>query len=280
MIGILGGSGFESFEGFEILEKFEIQTPFGKHSSGLKKVSVQGVEALFLSRHGESHELLPSEINYPANIYALKKLGAKALISISAVGSLQRELPPGHLVFPLQYMDRTKGIRKHTFSGQGMVSHISLAHPVCREAAEKAFGVAKRLKIESHLGGTYICIEGPNFSTYAESQSYRALDCQIIGMTNVPEVGLAREAGLSYLPLSFVTDYDCWDTSRPHVTLAEVKSVMKGNNEKAFRLVSELVKMKDLFQGCDCSKSGLASGLMTSIESLSDEQREWLKVLS
>lgn len=280
MIAIIGGSGFESFEGFKVLEKLEVETPFGSPSSGLKRVSINGVPALFLSRHGQHHELMPSEVNYRANIYALRKLGAKAVVSVSAVGSLQENLAPGDLVIPLQYMDRTKGIRKHTFGGEGMVAHISLAHPVCLAAAQKMFAIAKKMEVKAHIGGTYVCIEGPHFSTLAESLSYRKMECSVIGMTNVPEVSLSREAGMTYLPLSFVTDYDCWDTSRPHVTLDEVKAIMKDNNGKAFKVISQLVTEKELLKECDCGKSGLASGLMTDPSTLSALQKEMIKTFT
>ncbi|MGZ3723797.1 MAG: MTAP family purine nucleoside phosphorylase, partial [Bdellovibrionales bacterium] len=217
MWGIIGGSGFEKFEGFETVNTLPRETPFGLAASGFKKVKVGGHEALFLSRHGEHHENLPSEVNYRANIFAMKAQGAKAIVSFSAVGSLRAEYEPGQMVLPLQYVDRTKGVRKHTFLGEGIVGHMSLAHPVCEALARKVIALAKNEKFTSHFGGTYVCIEGPNFSTLAESLDYREIAADIIGMTNFPEYALAREAGMSYLPCCFVTDYDCWDSSRPHV---------------------------------------------------------------
>lgn len=280
MIAIIGGSGFENFEGFEVLEQFEIETPFGNHSTGLKKVLIDGKEALFLSRHGQHHELTPTEINYRANIFALKKLGAKGILSVSAVGSLKEEHAPGNLVIPNQFFDRTKGIRKSTFCGDGLVGHVSLAHPVCAPAAMKLYSIAKGLDVPVHLGGTYVCMEGPQFSTYAESIHYRSLGGDVIGMTNFPEVALAREAGVSYVPLSFITDYDCWDTSRPHVTLDEVKRIMKGNNEKAFEILKQALREEGLFENCECLTQGLKFGLMTPLERLSPTQREWLAVLN
>ena len=279
MWAIIGGSGFEKFDGFENLGVLPRETPFGLASSGFKKVRVAGKEALFLSRHGEHHELLPSEVNYRANIFALKAAGAKAIVSFSAVGSLRAELEPGHLVLPLQYIDRTKGIRKHTFCGDGIVGHMSLAHPVCDALARKVDALAKMEKFTSHLGGTYVCIEGPNFSTLAESLNYRELPADIIGMTNFPEYGLAREAGLSYLPCCFVTDYDCWDTSRPHVTLDEVLTTMRLNNSKGFALLKRVLAADDLLAGCSCSEQGLKNGLMTPRETLAAKQKEWMQVL-
>jgi 5'-methylthioadenosine phosphorylase len=280
MFAIIGGSGFEKFDGFETVEELSRETPFGKTSSGFKKVRVGGREALFLSRHGENHEILPSEINFRANIYALKANGARAIVSISAVGSLQAPYAPGDLVIPTQYIDRTKGLRKHTFCGDGIVGHMSLAYPVCKSMAEQTFALAKQENIKAHLGGTYVCIEGPNFSTLAESESYRALNADIIGMTNFPEYALAREAGLSYLPCCFITDCDCWDTSRPHVTLEEVITIMRQNNGKGFRLLGQILAHgEQLLKGCNCAGEGLRAGLMTPKEALSQEQRRWMDVL-
>lgn len=279
MWAIIGGSGFEKFDGFETVKNLPRETPFGLASSGFKKIKIGGKEALFISRHGEHHEQLPSEINYRANIYALKAEGAKAIVSFSAVGSLRAELAPGELVIPWQYIDRTKGVRNHTFCGQGVVGHMSLAHPVCVELTRKVEALAKKEKFVSHIGGTYLCIEGPNFSTLAESLNYREVNADIIGMTNFPEYSLAREAGLSYLPCCFVTDYDCWDTSRPHVTLDEVITIMRQNNSKAFALMSSILNKDDLLKGCDCSEQGLKIGLMTPRESLNAQQKAWLQVL-
>jgi 5'-methylthioadenosine phosphorylase len=280
MWAIIGGSGFEKFDGFETIKALPRETPFGLTSSGFKKVRVNGKEALFISRHGEHHEVLPSEINYRANMFALKAHGARAVVSFSAVGSLQEPYAPGDMVIPLQYIDRTKGIRKHTFCGEGIVGHMSLAYPVCQELAKRVDQFAKSEGVKSHLGGTYVCIEGPNFSTLSESLSYRDLKADIIGMTNFPEYGLAREAGMTYLPCSFVTDYDCWDTSRPHVTLDEVITIMRQNNGKAFKILSRIVSSSDdLLKGCDCSEQGLRTGLMTPRESLTKPQQEWMQVL-
>lgn len=280
MFAIIGGSGFEKFDGFQTVEMLPRETPFGMVSSGFKRVKVGSHEALFISRHGEHHELLPTEINYRANIFALKAHGAKAVVSFSAVGSLQAKCAPGHLVIPTQYIDRTKGLRKHTFCGDGIVGHMSLAYPVCQGMAEKTYALAKTEKLEAHLGGTYVCIEGPNFSTLSESLSYRDLKADIIGMTNFPEYALVREAGMSYLPCSFVTDYDCWDTSRPHVTIEEVITTMRENNGKAFQLLQQILKNEsELLAGCECSEGGLKTGLMTAKESFTKEQRAWMEVL-
>jgi 5'-methylthioadenosine phosphorylase len=279
MWAIIGGSGFEKFDGFEVIKTLPRETPFGLASSGFKRVKISGKEALFISRHGDHHEMLPTEINYRANIFALKAHGARAVVSFSAVGSLRSELEPGHMVIPLQYIDRTKGIRKHSFCGDGVIGHCSLAHPVCETLARKVDVLAKKENFTSHLGGTYICIEGPNFSTLAESLSYRELAADIIGMTNFPEYALAREAGLSYLPCCFVTDYDCWDTSRPHVTLDEVITTMRQNNGKGFAVLQRILQDEDLLAGCECSEQGLKGGLMSPRDSLSTEQKKWMQTL-
>ncbi len=280
MWGIIGGSGFEKFDGFETVKTLPTDTPFGPASSGFKKVRINGVEALFISRHGEHHEHLPTEVNYRANIFAMKAHGAKAIASVSAVGSLRAEMAPGDMVIPTQYIDRTKGIRKHSFCGDGIVGHMSLATPVCEGVAKKVFEIAKSTGVKCHLGGTYVCIEGPNFSTYAESMSYRDLNCDIIGMTNFPEYGLAREAGLTYLPCSFVTDYDCWDRTRPHVTIEEVIRTMRENNGKGFKVLTKLIAAGDkVLEGCECHEQGLKNGLMMPREAIPAKHKEWMQVL-
>lgn len=282
MWAVIGGSGFEKFEAFETVEILPRETPFGLTSSGFKKVRVKGKEFLFISRHGEHHEVLPSEINYRANIYALKAHGAKAILSFSAVGSLRAELEPEHMVIPFQYIDRTKGVRKHTFCGEGLVGHMSLAYPVSLPLARKVEALAKKEDFVSHAGGVYVCIEGPNFSTLAESLSYRDVNADIIGMTNFPEYGLAREAGLSYVPCCFVTDYDCWDTSRPHVTIGEILRIMKANNGKAFAVLQRVLNedQSEMLKDSHCADEGLRMGLMTAKEAIPPKQREWLDVLT
>lgn len=278
MLSVIGGSGFEKFEEFETVEKIKIETPFGEHSSGLKKVRVEGNEFLFLSRHGEHHELLPSEINFRANIYAFKKLGAKAIVSFSAVGSLQKELAPGDMVVPYQYIDRTKQ-RVSTFLGGGLIGHVSLAKPICEVMATRLKELVQTQSHKSHFGQTYICIEGPYFSTQAESHSYRQMGAHIIGMSNFPEYALAREAGVPYLPCCFVTDYDCWDASIPHVTVEEVIKVMKGNNTKAFNVLKSILKSQDISQGSYAYDGGLKSGLFMPKEAIPQDKKTWVDVL-
>lgn len=283
MLGIIGGSGFEKFEEFETVALLDRETPFGQAATGFKKVRVDGTEFLFISRHGEYHEHLPSEINYRANIYAFKNLGVKAIVSFSAVGSLQKELAPGDLVIPYQYIDRTKSLRNHTYFGGGLIGHVSLAKPICEVMAERtkklvqALGLNQKFKI--HFGQTYVCIEGPYFSTKAESNTYRQMQAQIIGMSNFPEYALAREAGLPYLPCCFVTDYDCWDDTIPHVTVDEVIKVMKHNNSKAFSILKMLLKEKNISEGSLAYEGGLRTGLFMPKEAIPSEMRAWVRVL-
>jgi 5'-methylthioadenosine phosphorylase len=282
MFGIIGGSGFEKFDEFEIIEHLDRETPFGLASSGFKKVRVKGVpngEFLFISRHGDQHELLPSEINYRANIFALKNNGAKAVVSFSAIGSLEKSCKPGDLVIPYQYIDRTKGLRQHTFLGKGLVGHISLAKPICEVMAEKLKSLTAKQNFETHYAKTYVCIEGPYFSAKAESLYYRQMGAEVIGMSNFPEYALAREAGLPYLPCCFVTDYDCWDDSIAHVTVEEVIKVMKGNNGKAFSLLKEILAQKNFWDGSLAPEGGLRSGLFMPKEAIPQDKLSWVKIL-
>jgi 5'-methylthioadenosine phosphorylase len=278
MWAVIGGSGFESFEGVEEVSDLDRATPFGEASSGLRLIRFDGQELVFLSRHGRHHELLPSEVNYRANLYALKSLGVDRIISVSAVGSLRKELAPGDLVVASQYIDRTKGVRRHTFLGEGLVGHVSLAKPVWNTGVETVRNLAGGLGFNVHFDKAYVCIEGPYFSTQAESNTYRSMGADIIGMTNFPEFALAREAGISYLPCCFVTDFDCWDDAIEHVTLQVVLDTMKKNNRKAVRLIGEILKKNPAADLAD-REGGLKNGLMSNRENLNPEKKKWLEVL-
>lgn len=282
MWAIIGGSGFESFEGVKEIRDLDRGTPFGDASSGLRLIEFGGEEIIFLSRHGRHHELTPSEVNYRANIYALKKYGVRKIISVSAVGSLHKDLAPGDLVIASQYIDRTKGIRAHTYLGDGLVGHVSLAKPTWGEAAKAIRQLVTdgnpKLDFKIHFDKTYICIEGPYFSTQAESNSYRQMGAHIIGMTNFPEFALAREAGICYVPCCFVTDYDCWDDAIEHVTLQVVLETMKQNNKKAVRLIGELLKANPP-EEIQSRGGGLKNSLMTALDGIESQRREWLDVL-
>lgn len=279
MLGVIGGSGFEKFEAFETIELLDRETPFGKAASGFKRVRVGGHECLFVSRHGEHHEHLPSEINYRANIFALKKLGARSIVSFSAVGSLQEDLVPGDMVVPYQYIDCTRSLRQRSFLGNGLVGHVSLAHPICEVMAARARTLLAGAPFRTHFGQTYVCIEGPYFSTKAESNHYRSMSAHIVGMSNFPEYALAREAGLPYLPCCFVTDYDCWKDDVAHVTIDEVIRVMKGNNGKAFSVLQTILNEPDIAAGSAAPHSGLRAGLFMPLESVPADMRPWVDIL-
>lgn len=278
MWAIIGGTGFEKSTDVELVENLDRETPFGFTSSGLKRIKVNGKESIFVPRHGEKHELLPSEVNYRANVFAARKYGAKRLLSLSAVGSLKEKYKPGDLVSPAQFIDRTKSIRKNTFCGEGLVGHVSLAHPACPVCQESLSALSAKFNFDTHIGQVCVTMEGPAFSTQAESALYRRAGAEIIGMTAYPEYALAREAGLCYLPCFFVTDYDCWDDSVPHVTLVEVMQRVKKNGEQAANLIKTLLD-SDFDTGCDCSNTGLKAGLMTPESAFTKQQKEWLAVL-
>ncbi len=279
MWAVIGGSGFEKFDAFTIIEELETKTFFGDCSSGLKRVRLGDVEFLFLPRHGTSHELLPSEINYRANIFALKKYGASKVMSISAVGSLRKELNLGDMVVPYQYIDRTKSLRRQTFCGDGIVGHVSLAKPVTMELVEQVQAVADKMDFKIHFNKMAITMEGPAFSTKAESDCHRQFGGDLIGMTAYPEYALIREAGLAFLPCSFVTDYDCWDENRPHVTLEAFKDVMRVNNQRAFNMASALISNGEEVLPQGCPDQGLKTGIMTPRDKWTNEQKQWLSVL-
>ncbi len=279
MWAILGGSGFERFDDFKIIDKIEVSTPFGKPSGPIIKANIANCPVLFLSRHGQNHEFCPSTINYRANIFALKSLGASKVLALSAVGSLQQELNRGDCVIPTQYINWTKLPRGHTFCLEGIVGHVSLAMPVDLSLVELVKKIAPFEGITMHYNKTYICIEGPAFSTKVESKMFRQLGADIVGMTNFPEYALAREAGLCYLPLSFVTDYDAWNDEVEHVTLDQIIAIMRQNNHKAFSLLQKLIPQGVHLHPKGCSEQSLKNGLMTPLETLPPAVQEWMGVL-
>jgi len=278
MWAILGGTGFKKFDNFKVIDEMTVETPFGHPSAPIQKVRIGNIDALFLKRHGNAHEFLPSHINYLANIFALKKCGANSILSVSAVGSLQPEIKPGDCVIPSQYINHTKS-RLATFCRPGVGNHVSLAHPVDKGLIKQVKEIFQHNDFTLHYDKTYICIEGPAFSTQAESRMYRLFGADIIGMTNFPEYALAREAGMYYLPLSFVTDYDCWDDSFEPVTFEAVKQVMQHNNDKAFALIERLLPATQNLFTQGCSEQGLKNGLTTPIAQLPQEVQSWLKIL-
>lgn len=235
-VAVIGGSGIYKLEGIKIRDKLKVSTPFGSPSSEVMVCEVDGAPFYFIPRHGIGHHYTPSEVNYRANIFALKMLGADTVVSISAVGSLQEQYAPRHFVLVDHFIDWTKGKRDRTFFDKGMVGHVSVANSVEKSLQNRLFEACKKAGVTSHLGGTYICIEGPQFSTKAESLMYRGFGATVIGMTNVPEAFLAKEAGMAYSTVAMVTDYDCWKDE--HCTVQEIMRVMKDNYTSSQKFIS------------------------------------------
>ncbi len=240
MIGFIGGSGVYDLGGLEDRTWVKVRTPWGDPSDEILTGVLSGVRVAFLPRHGRGHPTPPSALNYRANIDAMKRIGCTELISLSAVGSLKEELPPGHFVIVDQFIDRTFA-REKSFFGTGCVAHVSVAHPVCPRLGDALEGAAQEIGIPYTRGGTYLVMEGPQFSTKAESLLYRQWGCDVIGMTNMPEAKLAREAELCYATMAMVTDYDCWHPDHDHVTVEQVVKVLFSNADKARALVKTVV---------------------------------------
>lgn len=252
-IGIIGGSGLYEIDGLTDVSEVEVKTPFGSPSDKLITGMLDGKKLVFLPRHGRGHRILPSEVNYRANIYALKSLGVEWIISFSAVGSMKEEIEPGHIVIVDQFIDRTKK-RESTFFGSGIVGHIEFAEPICGDLAEITYSAAESVGGTTvHKGGTYVCIEGPQFSTKAESKMYRSWDADVIGMTNIPEAKLAREAEICYSTIALSTDYDCWHESEESVTVEAVLAVIGRNVEAARNIIKEAVKSVGGERKCSCA---------------------------
>jgi 5'-methylthioadenosine phosphorylase len=241
VLGIIGGSGIYDLPGLENAREQRIDTPWGEPSAPLRMLEIAGLPVVFLSRHDQGHRLSPSDINYRANIDALKRVGVTDLVSLSACGSFQEELPPGTLVLVDQFVDRTHK-RESSFFGKGLVAHVSMAHPVSPRLRLHMAEAAMAESIDIVRGGTYVCIEGPQFSTLAESLTYRSLGYSVIGMTNMPEAKLAREAEICYATLAMVTDFDCWHPDHDAVTVSDVIKVLNANADKAKRLMRRLVR--------------------------------------
>ncbi len=274
-IGIIGGSGVYDLDSVKLIKEHDISTPFGKPSDKIIEVEIEGASFFFLPRHGRKHSFLPSEVNYRANIFALKSLGVKYLISISAVGSLKEECPPGSFVLPDQFIDWTKGQRERSFFGNGIVGHVSVAAPIEKELQNVLHKCCLELKIPVKKDGSYICIEGPQFSSKAESNIYRSFGATVIGMTNVPESYLAKEAGMAYATIAMVTDYDCW--KEVHCTLDEITKVMKSNNlmaQKLVKLVIPRLKKSPIEYN---SENDI--GVWTPLDSMNDAQKKMIHTL-
>ncbi len=278
-IGVIGGSGFYEMEGIKILEKLRPNTPFGKPSDEIVVGEIEGRRLGFLARHGKGHVFLPSEVPYRANIYAMKMLGAERIISVSAVGSLKEEYPPLHMVLPDYFFDLTKK-RESTFFGQGIAAHVSFADPTCPVLKEAIYRAAKEEGVPVHRGGTYVCIEGPQFSTRAESEFYRKMGFDVIGMTNATEAKLAREAEMCYVTLAMVTDYDCWHQEEEEVSVELVVENLRKNIKNAQRVIRAALKYIPAARGEDCScANALQNAIITSRDKIPEEARKKLHLI-
>lgn len=238
--GIIGGSGLYNIQGLTDMRWEKVSSSFGEPSDELLFGKLDGHQLVFLPRHGRGHRFSPSQINYRANIDALKRAGVDQIISVSAVGSLREHLRPGMFVLIDQYIDRTSQ-RKSSFFESGCVAHISMAHPTCNRLNQLIYSIAKKLDVETVLGGTYLAMEGPQFSTHAESELYRSWNCDVIGMTNMPEAKLAREAEICYASIAMVTDYDCWHPDHDHVSVSQIVQTLLDNTDNAKTLVQHAI---------------------------------------
>jgi 5'-methylthioadenosine phosphorylase len=273
MIGIIGGTGLYRMEALQVTQTREVSTPFGPPSSPIVLGVLQGRDVAFLARHGSHHDLLPGEINFRANIWALKSVGVRTVIGVSAVGSLREEIRPGDLSLPSQYLDFTKGQRAATFFGRGMVAHISTAQPVCAATAGLIARVARSLGTKVHENKTYACVEGPRLGTRAESFFLRGAGADLVGMTNVPEAFLAAEAQLGYCTISLATDYDCWlEDASQHVSADQVIALFHKNLGRVQQLICGAVAeyVEDESRPC---RNALRTAIVTPREQMTDEQR-------
>ena len=276
-IGIIGGSGLYSMPGFEAQEEVFVETPFGPPSDSYVLGKLGNRRVAFLARHGRGHSISPSELNFRANIYGMKRLGVTRILSLSAVGSLQERHRPLDFVIPDQFFDRTRG-RASTFFGEGLVAHISFADPICPELAEVVMGACRAVGVNAKKGGTYLCMEGPAFSTKAESNVYRSWGMDVIGMTNLQEAKLAREAEICYVTAAMVTDYDCWHPRHDAVTVNDIIANLTQNAANACKVVAEAVSRMPLARSCRCG-SALAHAILTDRKQVPEATRAKLGFL-
>lgn len=274
-IAVIGGSGVYKIDGIELIKEHNVSTPFGNPSSAIIEAKLNGATFYFLPRHGKHHSFTPSDINYRANIFALKELGVEYLISVSAVGSLKEEYPPTTFVIADQFIDWTKGLRERTFFNNGFVGHVSVANPVEAQLQKMIVDSCKEVGVKHGVGGSYICIEGPQFSSKAESQIYRSFGASVIGMTNVPEAYLAKEAGMAYATIAMVTDYDCW--KEEHCTLEEIMKVMATNNQQAHAVLKNIIPKLSAKPFSFQKENTFA--ILSKPEKLSNEQSHIVEVL-
>ncbi len=277
VLGVIGGSGLYEMEGLERVEVRELDTPFGKPSSPVMLGELEGRGIAFLARHGIGHIYTPGEVNYHANIYALKMLGVERIVSVSACGSLREDYAPGEIVIPDQLFDHTHG-RRRSFFGNGLVAHISVGDPLCADLSRHLSESVSTVGGKFHLGGAYITIEGPRFSTRAESNTYRAWGMSIIGMTTSPEAFLAREAEMCYAVMAHVTDYDVWHLAEEPVTVEMVVRILKANNQLAQKSIAHLVINLPDERSCDCGQA-LEGAFITNPGMIPSETRDKLSLL-
>lgn len=277
-IGLLGGSGLYEIEGLKDVREIRVKTPFGSPSDAVILGTLEGSAVAFLSRHGRGHRLNPSEINYRANIYALKSLGVSRVISVSAVGSMKEAIRPGEIVFPDQFIDLTKR-RASTFFEGGMVAHVAFGQPICPSLAGALAAAGSQIGASFHRGGTYLCMEGPQFSTKAESRLYRQWGVDVIGMTNMPEAKLAREAELCYATIALVTDYDCWHDTEEAVTVDAILATLHQNVALAKRMVRVLAPALQSLPACSCQQA-LSNAIVTAPKSVPAGIRKKLSLLT
>jgi 5'-methylthioadenosine phosphorylase len=279
MIGIIGGTGLYAMQGLEDLREREVLTPFGAPSGPLLCGTLAGREVAFLARHGRDHELLPGEINFRANIWALKSVGVRTVIAVSAVGSLREDIRPGELTVPSQYLDFTRGTRAASFFGRGLVAHVASAQPVCASTAGLITRVARARGLTVHEGRTYACVEGPRLGTRAESLFLRGAGADVVGMTNVPEVFLALEAQLGYCTIALATDYDSWlEDPSQHASASQILAGLRDNLERVRQLLAAVVAQYSEDESRPC-RHALRGALVTPLERLSAEQRALLEFL-
>ncbi len=276
-IGIIGGSGLYKMAGIERVREVRVATPFGKPSDAYILGVLEGRKVAFLARHGRGHLLMPTEINFRANIYGMKKLGVERIISASAVGSLREDLHPLDMLLPSQFFDRTRH-RISTFFGGGLAAHISFADPVCPTVVKALHAACEVNQVRCHDGGTYLCMEGPAFSTQAESNLYRSWGMDVIGMTNLQEAKLAREAEICYATLAMVTDYDCWHPEHEAVTVTQVVEYLNKNAENAQKIIRAAVGVLPRERSCKCG-SALAHAILTDRKKISPRARKKLALL-
>ena len=276
-IGIIGGSGLYSMPGLTDMRELKQQTPFGEPSDAYVLGTLEGRKVAFLARHGRGHRILPTELNFRANVYGFKQLGVERIVSVSAVGSLKEEHKPLDFVIPDQFFDRTRH-RVDTFFGDGIVAHIAFADPVCPHLSQVVEGACRKVGVVSKRGGTYINMEGPQFSTKAESNVYRSWGMDVIGMTNLQEAKLAREAEICYVTVAMVTDYDCWHPHHDSVTVDQIVAVLVKNAENAAKVVRETVAGMPANRTCKCG-SALAHAILTERDKIPVATRQKLSLI-